>query len=323
MKADALWVVEPNKIEIRPLEVAEPNFDEVLYKSKACGLCCWDSYLYQGISAPGPIPYAIGHEGVGVIEKVGSDVKNLKPGDKIFCAGGSNEMMATYVTVKADRVVKLPDNTKDWVAAVTEPTTCVVNLLFQTHIEPGDHVVLIGAGYMGSLSLMGLTRGSQAGRITVFEIREDRRKMAETYHPDEVLDPESAKGKKVIDEIIAKGGADVVIEFSAAQSGFELANKLFKMGGKLVIGSWHRKMMEFDGTRWHLGGVTVYNLSPMANPHFAEILPRTYELIKKGVYEPGKLVTHVASYKNCTDVFLRSIDKKDNYMKGVILFDEK
>lgn len=322
MKANALWIVEPNKMEVRPLEVAEPNYDEVQYKTKACGLCCWDSYLYQGISAPGPIPYVIGHEGVGIIEKVGSDVKGLKPGDKIFCSGGSNSMMATHVTVKPRFVVKLPDDTDDWVAAVTEPTTCVVNLLFQTHIEPGDHVVLIGAGYMGTLTLMGLTRGSQAGRITVFEIREDRRKAAMKYHPDEVLDPESAEGKKVIDEIIAKGGADVVIEFSAAKSGFELANKLFKMAGKLVIGSWHRSPMEFDGTRWHLGGVTVYNLSPMANPHFTEILPRTYELIKKGVYEPGKLVTHVANYKDCKDVFLRSIDKKDNYMKGVILFDE-
>ena len=322
MKANALWIVEPNKMEVRPLEVAEPNYDEVQYKTKACGLCCWDSYLYQGISAPGPIPYVIGHEGVGIIEKVGSDVKGLKPGDKIFCSGGSNEMMATHVTVKPRFVVKLPDDTDDWVAAVTEPTTCVVNLLFQTHIEPGDHVVLIGAGYMGTLTLMGLTRGSQAGRITVFEIREDRRKAAMEYQPDEVLDPESAEGKKVIDEIIAKGGADVVIEFSAAKSGFELANKLFKMAGKLVIGSWHRTPMEFDGTRWHMGGVTVYNLSPMANPHFTEILPRTYELIKKGVYEPGKLVTHVANYKDCKDVFLRSIDKKDNYMKGVILFDD-
>lgn len=321
VKADALWIVEPNKMEVRSFDVPEPGFDEVMYKTKACGVCCWDSYLYQGISNTEPHPYVFGHEGVGVVEKVGSDVKNVKPGDKVFCAGGSYAM-ATYATVKADRVVKLPDETKDWVAAVTEPTTCAVNLLFMTHIEPGDHVVLIGAGYMGTLTLMGLTRGSQSGRITVFEIREDRRKLAEAYHPDEVLDPESPKGKKVIDEIVAKGGADVIIEFSAARSGYDLANKLFKMGGKLVIGSWHRQKMEFDGTRWHLGGVTVYNLSPMANPHFAEILPRTHELIKKGVYEPGKLVTHVASYKKAKDVFLRSIDKQEGYMKGVILFDD-
>jgi len=322
MKADALWIIEPNKMEIRPFEVEEPKYDEVQFKTMAGGVCCWDSYLYQGISAPSPLPYVIGHESVGIIEKVGSGVKNFKPGDKVFCASGSNQMMCKYVTVKSDCIVKLSDDTTDWVSAVTEPTCCVVNLLYKSHIEPGDHVVLIGAGYMGTLTLQGLTRGSQAGRITVFEIREDRREMAKAYHPTEVLDPESNEGKKVIDEIIAKGGADVVIEFSAAKSGFVLANKLFKQAGKLIIGSWHRTPMEFDGTRWHLGGVSVYNLSPMSNAHYTEILSRTYELIKRGVYEPGKLVTHVANYKDCKEVFLRAIDKKDGYMKGVILFND-
>jgi 2-desacetyl-2-hydroxyethyl bacteriochlorophyllide A dehydrogenase len=322
MKADALWIVEPNKMEVRPFEVNEPKYDEVMFKTKAGGVCCWDSSLYQGISAVEPLPYVIGHESVGIIEKVGEGVTNIKPGDKVFCASGSNNMMCKYVTVKSDCVVKIDDDTTDWVAAVTEPTCCVVNVLYKTHIEPGDHVVLIGAGYMGTLTLQGLTRGSQAGRITVFEIREDRRELAKAYNPYEVLDPNSDEGKKVIDEIIAKGGADVVIDFSAAKSGFELANELFKMAGKLIIGSWHRDEMAFDGTKWHLNGITVYNLSPMSNAHYTEILPRTLELIKRGVYEPGKLVTHVANYKDCKDVFLRSIDKKDGYMKGVILFEE-
>ncbi len=322
MKADALWMVEPFKLEIRPHEVKEPKYDEVMLKTMAGGVCCWDSFLYQGISALGPLPYVIGHESVGVIEKVGGGVKHLQPGDKVFCASGSNEMMCKYFTVKADCVAKIWQDTTDWVAAVTEPTCCVVSLLNMTHIEPGDHVVLIGAGYMGTLTLQGLTRGSQAGRITVFEVRANRREMAKAYQPVEVLDPEDVEGQKVIDQIIAKGGADVVIEFSAAKSGFVLANKLFKVAGKLVVGSWHRSPMEFDGTQWHLAGLTVYNLSPMANVHYSEILPRTYELIKRGVYEPGKLVTHVANYKDCKDVFLRAIDKNDDYMKGVILFED-
>ena len=322
MKAKALWVVEPKKIEVRPFEVEEPKYDEIMFRTMAGGVCCWDSSLFQGESALGPMPYVIGHESVGVIEKVGSGVTNLQPEDAVFCASGSNEMMAQYVTVKANCVVKLPDNTTDWVSAVIEPTCCVVSLLSLTHIEPGDHVVLIGAGYMGSLTLQGLTRGSQAGRITVFEVREDRRKMAEEYQPCEVFDPNSKEGKKVITDVIDKGGADVVIEFSRERSGFKLANKIIKMAGKLVIGSWHRGKMEFDGTSWHLGGITVYNLSPMANLHYEEILPRTFELIKRGIYEPGKLVTHVANYKDSEEVFLRSIDKKDGYMKGVLLFED-
>lgn len=57
MKCDALWVTQPNHLEIRPLEVRdEPLADEVQIAVKACGLCAWDSYLFQGISSPVPPP---------------------------------------------------------------------------------------------------------------------------------------------------------------------------------------------------------------------------------------------------------------------------
>ena len=324
MIANGVFVKEYMKLDIMPYDVREPKSHEVMVKAKACGVCCWDSWLYRGVNAPGPMPYIIGHEGVGIVYKVGSEVTSLKVGDKVFCASGSNEMMCEYLTVPEDCLVRLPDDTTDWAKAVIEPNCCVVNVLYKANIEPGDHVVLVGAGYMGTMTLMGLMRGSQAGRVTVFELREDRRKMAEAYGPNEVLDPESEEGKRVIAEIQAKGGADIVIDFGASDSGFHLADSMTKQAGKLIIGSFHRGKVTFDGTKWHLGGLTVYNVSPMSNAHYTEILPRTYELIKKGVYEPGKLMTHTAHYKDAEGMeylFQRAVDKGDNYMKGAVLFD--
>ncbi len=325
MKANALYVAAVNKLAIMPYEVPEPKYHEIMFKTKACGVCCWDSWLYRGVCAPGPMPYPIGHEAVGVVEKVGEGVTSLKPGDKVFCASGSNEMMCEYVTVAEDCVVRLPDETRDWARVVFEPNCCVVNLLFKSHIEPGDHVVLVGAGYMGLMTLQGLTRASQAGKVTVFELRGDRRKLAEEYAPYEVLDPNSDAGKSAIAGIQAKGGADVVIDFGASESGFRLADSLTKQAGKLVIGSFHRTDMTFNGPKWHLGGLTVYNLAPMSNAHYTEMLPRAYELIKRGVYEPGKLVSHTAPFSSLEavdTVFQRAVDKEDNYMKGVVLFGQ-
>lgn len=324
MKANAVYVVEMNKVGILPYEVREPRAREVTFRTKACGLCCWDSWLIRGVCTPGPMPFPIGHEAVGVIEKVGSEVTGLKPGDKIFCASGSNEMMCEYVTVPEDCVVKLPEDTENWAEVVFEPSCCVVNVLAKSQIEAGDHVVLVGAGYMGTMTLQGLMRGSQAGKVTVFELREDRRKMAEQYHPHQILDPDSEEGKKVIQEIQAEGGADLVIDFGASESGFRLADSLTKQAGKLVIGSFHRTDMTFNGPKWHLGGLTILNLSPMSNAHYTEMLPRANELIKRGVYEPGKLITHMARYDDLEALnmmFQRAIDKKDNYMKGIVLFD--
>ena len=68
----------------------------------------------------------------------------------------------------------------------------------------------------------------------------------------------------------------------------------------------------------------MYNLSPMSNDHYVEILPRTYELIKRGVYDPGRFVTHTARYDDLPamqELFRKSIDKSDGYIKGVVLFE--
>lgn len=328
MKCDALWVAEPNRLEIRPLEVRDDPFpDEVQIDVKACGLCAWDSYLFQGISGPGPTPYTFGHEAVGVITKVGSLVENFKVGDKVaVCnSGKESKQMAKVVNNAAGGITKLPDDTTDYARSVLEPVNCVVNLLYKLNIAPGDHVVLVGAGYMGLLTLQGLMRGSAAGRVTVFETRPERRELAKALQPQCVLDPESEEGQAKVKEIYDEGGADVVIEFSASDSGFALANKVIgHRGAKFAIGSWHRHNMAFDGTKWHMSGITVYNLSPMSNKHYLDISDRTGQLIAQGVYDPASLVSHIVNYKDpdIEEVFRKSITKEDGYMKAVISFED-
>ncbi len=328
MLRKGVFVEDYMKLSIREYDVPEPQADEVMIKTKACGLCCWDSWLFRGVNAPGPYPYVIGHEGVGIVEKVGDMVTDLKPGDKVACLSGNNEMMCEYATVKRQGLTKLPDDTEDWASVVWEPTCCVTNLLNITDIHMGDEVVLVGGGYMGQLTLQGLTRASQAGRITVFETRPERIAMCKEYlrsPVDRVLDPNSEEGKAAIQDIIDRGGADVVIEFSACDAGFHLADSMTKQAGKLTIGSFHRSDVTFNGTKWHLGGLYVYNLAPMSNPHFKEMVERTHAMIDRGVFEPGKFVTHTAYYEDLEameTMFQRACDKGDVYIKGVILFDK-
>lgn len=324
MKVDGIWVVKEEKIEVRPVELAEPKYNEIQIETKACGVCAWDSYLYRGMSAPGPIPYVIGHEGVGIVRQVGGGVTRFKVGDTVFCSSGGNEMMVEVFNQREDCAAKIPDGVTDYAAWVIEPTVCVVNLLYKTGIEPGDEVAVVGAGYMGLLTLQGLMRGSCAGSVTVFEIRPDRLALAKQLNPTYALDPNSAEGQAHIEKIRAKGGADIVIDFAASDSGFELSKQLVRYNaGKLTLGSWHRHEMRFDGTDWHMSGVHVLNLSPMSNRHYTDMIPRTGALVERGVYTPGDLVSHTVHFRDVEAVnalFRKSIDKSDNYMKGVITF---
>ena len=327
MKVNGVYVKDYMKLDVMQHEIPnEPGPNEVLVKTMACGVCCWDSWLYRGVNAPGPYPYVIGHEGDGIVEKVGSEVDNLKPGDMVFAAYGGNDMMSEYFINRKDGVVKLSDEVKDWASVIYEPACCVINVVNSLDIQLGDHVVLVGAGYMGLQTLQVLTKGSQAGRITVFELRDDRRRMAEAMNPTEVADPESEEGKKLIEDIIKAGGADVVIDFGATTSGFELADSLTKQAGKLGIATFHRGDVTFNGTKWHLGGLKVYNLSPFSNAHYPELLPKAYEMIRKRVLAPEEYVTHTAYYKDLEameNLFQRACDIEDNYMKGVVLFTKE
>lgn len=321
MKCDALWVTGFKQIEVRETEVPEPRYNEVQIETKACGVCCWDAYQYQGVSGPGPYPYVIGHEAVGIIRKVGEDVTGWKVGEKVFCASGSIVEMSQYFNIPSNCLARIPSDTEDYAAWVAEPTVTVVNVLNWANIEPGDHVALVGAGYMGQLTLMGLTKAYPCGRITVFEKQAVRIAMAKEYGPDAVYDPDSAEGKAYIEELVAEGGADTVIEFSASDDGFALANQITRARyGKLTVGSWHRHDMTFDGTSWHMGGRIVNNISPSATRHYEDLIPRTAALMNRGIFTPGKLVTHVADYRDCQHVFDRSVDKEDGYIKGVITF---
>ena len=321
MKSESIWIVGERQMEIRSVDIGDPGYGQVQVNIKACGVCCWDSYLYRGQSALGPMPYMIGHEGVGVVAKAGPGVKAFREGDIVFCSGGSNAQMSEYVNVEQDCIARISQPVGDFASWVLEPTVTVVNVLTWTAIEPGDRVVLIGAGYMGQLTLMGLTRAYPCGAITVFETREDRLAMAKQYGPTYAFNPGSDEGRAHIDRIVEEGGADRVIEFSAADSGYELALKLVRRpAGRLTIGSWHRHEMRFDGTDWHMNGLIVNNVSPSTTVHYNDLVPRTGRLVERGVFAPGRLVTHTAHYSDCQWLFERAIDKEDGYIKGVVRF---
>lgn len=327
MKTEAIWVTEPYHVEVREMEIPEePLADEVQISTKACGICAWDSAMYQGVTGPGDPPYAIGHEAVGVITKVGSLVKDFKVGDKVaVCSATYNTQMAKVVNNKATGICHLPDELENWADAVYEPTNCVVNLLALGEIEPGDRVVLVGCGYMGALTIMGLVNGSQAGEIIVFEAREDRCELARELGADKVFGLNKEGGFEGYDELMAAGGADVVIDFTTGEAGFAFSQTCLKpTAGKLLIGSWHRQKLTIDATNWHLGGITIKNLSPMSNPHYTDIIPKTAELVKRGVYNPGRLVSHVVNYKSpdLNHIFEISISKQEDYMKGVVTFED-
>jgi S-(hydroxymethyl)glutathione dehydrogenase/alcohol dehydrogenase len=68
---------------VQEVELAEPRAGEVLVRLVACGVCHTDLYTASGADPSGYAPAVLGHEGAGVVERVGPDVASVAPGDHV------------------------------------------------------------------------------------------------------------------------------------------------------------------------------------------------------------------------------------------------
>ena len=83
MKIRAAVAREKGKLEIEELNLGEPRLGEVLVKMVASGICHTDSAALEQF-IPAVLPMVLGHEGVGIVEKVGEGVQTLKAGDHVI-----------------------------------------------------------------------------------------------------------------------------------------------------------------------------------------------------------------------------------------------
>jgi threonine dehydrogenase-like Zn-dependent dehydrogenase len=323
MKTEALWMVGERKAELGEFDARDPKAGEIRFETKACGICSWDALLYKGMAMIGidGYPFTFGHEAVGIVTDIGEGVTDVQVGDKVFTAMGDNDKMARHVTIASSAVGVLPKEVDDYAPWVLEPMACCVNLIHKADIQPGDDVVLVGAGYMGGITLQGLVNTTPAGSITVFDVDESQLEYAKSYHAVQAYSPLTDEGKKAAETIQAKGGAQVVIDFTGAPSGFELSKSLCaKEAGKLVLGSWFKQDLSFTPFDWHVSGLTVLNCSMGCNPHYPEIVKACPSLVVRGSYDPAALITHTAPVSEANEILTIAADRKDGYLKGVILF---
>ena len=76
-------VVSRRRIELEEVELDDPYDDEVLIRITSCGVCGTDKGCVHGLE-PYPTPGVLGHEGAGIVEAIGRDVKSVKPGDRVM-----------------------------------------------------------------------------------------------------------------------------------------------------------------------------------------------------------------------------------------------
>src|SRR5512138_1843842 len=97
----------PEVLTLVDIPIPTPKPNEALVKIEASGVNFIDVYFREG-RYPAPLPFINGQEGAGVVTEIGSDVRDLKVGDRVAYTGSLGSY-AEYAAVPAARLVKIPE----------------------------------------------------------------------------------------------------------------------------------------------------------------------------------------------------------------------
>ena len=152
----------PDVLQMQDVDLAWPGeTQDVLIRLKAAALNPADVFFRQlGGYLEGPEPFVLGHDGMGIVEAVGSMVTMVKPGDRVcFCNGGIGGTMGTYAeaaVVPEWQLAKVPDTVDDLTAAAMPlvTITCWEALVDRARVQRGECVLIHGgAGGTGHVAV--------------------------------------------------------------------------------------------------------------------------------------------------------------------------
>jgi 2-desacetyl-2-hydroxyethyl bacteriochlorophyllide A dehydrogenase len=251
----AIQLTEPGNFEITDVPFPAIGKRDVLIKVASAGFCGTDIHIFHG-DYEANYPIIPGHEFSGTVIKVGNEVKYFNPGDRVTadpnipcrrcpaCKRGHNNQcdnleaagvtrdgaFAEYIAVPEEVVFRI-DDIPFQSAAMIEPLACVIWGLKRVKVQPGDSVLVFGAGPMGCLITQALRRAG-ATSITVTDLVDWRLKIAQNLGATEIVS--GPKQEATIREI-NPSGYQVVVDATGIPTVLENGFKYVRPRGKIWV----------------------------------------------------------------------------------------
>lgn len=347
MKAARLY--KKGDLRIDDVPMPEPARGEVLLAIRAGQVCGTDVRMYkQGTKAASAThPLTMGHEIAGVVEAVGEGVHACEPGARVAvapnygcgvcdtCVSGNTQscadsqalgvtldggfadyMIVPEAAVRQGNVTPIPDHVSFQEAALVEPLSCVYNAFERNDPEPGDVVLVIGAGPIGLMHAK-LYLMAGAGAVIVSDLLPARLELCAsiepsivTTGPDELAD--------VVSTVSRGRGADIVITAAPAPATHQLALDLVATNGKVsYFGGLPKdcEIVSLNTNVIHYKQIWVTGTTRQSLRQYR----RTLELIARGVVRLDGLVTRAVPLDSVLEVVDDTMNGRG--LKNGILID--
>ena len=201
----------PEQLQLDDFPTPAPGPSEVLVRVAAAGVNYIDIYHRTGLY-PLPLPLAIGLEGAGTVEQVGSSVRELRVGDRVAWCGVPGSY-ASHVVASAERLVPVPDNIETNIAAALLLQGLTAHYLTRSTFPlRADHVVLVHAAAGGvGLLLVQLAKRSGA-RVLGTVSTAAKGALAKDAGADHVIDYQSGDFAVEVKRLTGGRGVDVAYD---------------------------------------------------------------------------------------------------------------
>ncbi|WP_273842499.1 zinc-dependent alcohol dehydrogenase family protein [Rubrobacter calidifluminis] len=311
MRGTVLYGTRDVRVEERPEpEIVEPT-DAIIRLSAAC-VCGSDLWPYRGID-PVSEPTPMGHEYVGVVEEVGSEVRNVKPGQFVvgsffasdntceICQSGYQSSCVNRAPIGAigtqAEYARIPLADGTLVATPGMPSDDLIpHLLAASDVlgtgwfgavaaeaGPGKTVAVVGDGAVGLLAVLS-AKQLGAERVIAMSRHEDRQKLALEFGATDIVEERGDEGVERIKELTGGLGAHSVVEAVGTQEAMMQAIRSTRPGGHVgFVGVLHG--VEIPGEELFYSHVHLHG-GPAPVRRF---LPELIDLIWQRRIEPGKV----------------------------------
>ena len=308
-------LVEPGKLVVKEEDIAFTD-DQLLVRITHCGVCQYDGVYVKGII--GQTPMRIGHEPVGVVEAVGRNVQGFRPGDRVTGLFAYLKAFAEYGVAEPHQLVKVPGHVP-LEHALGEPFKCIGTILRAAPPEFGDHVLVMGTGFMGLLVLAGLV-GRAPETLIAADVRDERLALASQIGATHALNTQDPDFLAKVKEITAGHGIDVAFELAGRPEPVELAAKtLRRTRAHYVLAGWHGLPGTYTLRNWTTVGAVILTPHPSYSLDPMEDMRRGLDGLARGVFPMEKLVTHRFALDDIQTAFETMFSGADGYIKGVVV----
>ena len=277
-------VVNPDStgVEIVDHEMPEIGYGEALVKVEYCGVCHTDLHVAHGDfgKVPGRI---LGHEGIGIVEKLGDGVTSLKVGDRVsiawffegcgyceYCTTGRETLcrsvknagynvdggMSEYAVVNADYAVKVPEGLDPAQASsITCAGVTTYKAIKEAGAAPGQWIAVYGVGGLGNLAVQYAKKVFNAHVVAV-DINQDKLDLAKEVGADLIVNGHD------IEDVPAyiqekTGGCHGVVVSAVSKVAFNQAVDSVRAGGTVVAVGLPSEYMELSIVKAVLDGIRI------------------------------------------------------------------